>query len=291
MHFTLVAALVLSAASAASATIRGMHYKSDPVNVKSSADRLGIRDLERRATAKLVYYGGPVIGSVVINPVFYGAVADADRLVEFYKGVPNSSYFDKLSEYSTSSTRIRRGRLGVAWTDPNPTTETFDLNDDGIKTYFTWLIQSGVISPTANSYYPMHFGPQYTISREGTKSCVDFCAYHGTLDISNLNVGVQYLYYGVIPDQYTTGCAGGCGSNPTPFNNLCSVASHELTEMVTDPGVGLVTVYAPPLAWYDTTNGEIADICNGMQASTFGGNGITYTVQQFWSNARHSCVA
>jgi hypothetical protein len=50
------------------------------------------------------------------------------------------------------------------------------------------------------------------------------------------------MYYGVMP-----ACAYGCGSSTT-FNNLCSVASHELAEMITDPAVGLASSNAPPLA-------------------------------------------
>ncbi|KAJ3194116.1 hypothetical protein HK101_003452 [Irineochytrium annulatum] len=322
MHFTFVAALVLSAASIASATIKGVHYKTDPVNVKNTAERLGARDLERRATAKLTYYGGPVIGSVVVNPIWYGATVDTTKIQGFYTGVPNSAYFDMMSEYSTSSTKIQRGKFGVAYKEPSPSSSS-SLSDATIQTYLKNLVKAGHIKPTANTYFPIHFGAKYSISMGGSNSCQSggFCAYHGTIDISSLNVGTKYLYYGVIPDQYTTGCSSGCGTSPTPFNNLCSVSSHELAEMVTDPAVGLATANAAPLAWYDATNGEIGDICNAMEVGVFslkrkkageslverrgekarmenrgwmstvvGGNGVTYTVQKLWSNAKKACI-
>ena len=80
-------------------------------------------------------------------------------------------------------------------------------------------------------------------------------------------------------------CAGGCGNDPDTFNNLTSVSSHELIEAVTDPGVGLATSYAAPLAWYDPAGGEISDICNAQQAKVAG-----WTIQKNWSNALNKCV-
>jgi hypothetical protein len=63
-----------------------------------------------------------------------------------------------------------------------------------------------------------------------------------------------------------------------------------LAETVTDVAVGLASNIGPPLAWYDSNNGEIGDICNAQQASiTVAGN--TYTVQKQWSNAENNCVA
>ena len=58
----------------------------------------------------------------------------------------------------------------------------------------------------------------------------------------------------------------------------------------TDPAVGLATTYAPPLAWYNRTYGEIGDICNAQQGTVVGGDGATYVVQKEWSNARKACI-
>ena len=53
--------------------------------------------------------------------------------------------------------------------------------------------------------------------------------------------------------------------------------------------MGIATVFGPPLAWYDLTNGEIGDICNGQQAS-YVANGTTYTIQLEFSNSANNCV-
>jgi hypothetical protein len=43
------------------------------------------------------------------------------------------------------------------------------------------------------------------------------------------------------------------------------------------------------LAWYNTTYGEIGDICNGQQGSITGTDGASYVVQTEWSNTSQTC--
>jgi hypothetical protein len=166
-----------------------------------------------------------------------------------------------------------------------PNTNIVDDND--IKAYLFSLVKSGVIMPTKDSYYPIHFAPKIRIVYQGSASCQVFCGYHSTIDISSLNIGTEYLYYGVMPDPGD--CANGCGGTASLFENLCSVSSHELVEAVTDPAVGLVTFYGPPLAWY-SDGGEISDICNGQRGTIIGGDGKSYTVQKEWSNLVGKCA-
>ena len=63
-----------------------------------------------------------------------------------------------------------------------------------------------------------------------------------------------------------------------------------MIETITDPEVGLAMNLAPPLAWYDQSNGEIGDICNQQQATIVGADAITYTVQKEWSNSAGACI-
>jgi hypothetical protein len=126
----------------------------------------------------------------------------------------------------------------------------------------------------------VHFPPGVSIiGSDGTKSCVEYCAYHGAFTHKGQNV-----YYAVIPDQGGN-CATGCGDDKDPFNNTTSVSSHELAEAVTDAAFGITTKFAAPLAWYDQTFGEIGDICNNEHGAAAG-----YVVQKEWSNAAKSCV-
>ncbi|KAJ3331561.1 hypothetical protein HDU76_002835 [Blyttiomyces sp. JEL0837] len=296
---------IFAAVVASAAFVQGFH--SGPKGVQlvhrpdehedSALDRAAA--LSKRATAKLTYYGGPIIPNVQVNPIFYGNANYKSQLPGFYQSIVASTYWDMREfaftitlsdEYSTSSQKLGRGSYGTAYSEPNPTSSTTLDDVNFIQPYLIGLVKSGVINPTANTYYPIHFAPGYTITQGGHQSCSYFCAYHGTIDISSLNKGTKYLYYGVMPDQGGA-CAGGCGSSSNTFNNLCSVSSHEIVEATTDPAVGVATVVGSPLGWYDSANGEIGDICNAQQATVTGSNGITYTVQKEWSNKAAKCAS
>ena len=121
----------------------------------------------------------------------------------------------------------------------------------------------------------MMFRNGQVITRDGTRSDTDFCAYHSTTTYAFTS-----LRYAVLPD---TASDAGCGSSPGNAN-FTAVASHELVESITDPDVGLGT-----LGWYDSDNGEISDICED-DPSGFSGVIEGYTVVSNWSNEAHSCV-
>jgi hypothetical protein len=80
-----------------------------------------------------------------------------------------------------------------------------------------------------------------------------------------------------------------CGSG-TEYQNMTAVSSHELVEVTTDPEVGLTSTVAAPIAWYDATYGEIADICLGLDADVVLGDGNQYRIQGQWSNRQNACV-
>jgi hypothetical protein len=230
-----------------------------------------------RASKTLTYYGGPVLTHVNVIPVYWNAnVQYQSNLTSFYSYIVSSSiYTSLLPQYSS----IGSGTVGTPFVGAQPSTGTF--TDAQVQSYLNSLFAAGSIpAPNANNYYPVHFPAGVTIKdSSGASSCVTWCAYHGTYVRNGVNVN-----YGIIPDQ-GGGCAGGCGTNSLRVNNLTSVASHELVEATTDPAVGLATTYAPPLAWYNKTYGEIGDICNGQQA-TLG----TWVVQKEWSNAKNACT-
>ncbi|KAJ3269841.1 hypothetical protein HDV01_000889 [Terramyces sp. JEL0728] len=255
-----------------------VHFKNGPVSFASKA--------AAPAGAKLTYYGGPVISNVKVFTIFWGGQSNvqyASQINQFYTGVTNSALFDMLSQYNTPNQQIGRGSFIGSFDYTNAATGTID--DSTIQSTLNSLISAGKV-PAAddNTYYAIHFAPGVDITQGGSSSCQEFCAYHGTIAR-----GSSYTYYGVIPDQGGN-CAGGCGADSNPFNNLCSVSSHELIEATTDPAVGLATGNSSPLAWYDSKNGEIGDICNAQQGKIVGGDGNTYTVQAEFSNKDSACI-
>jgi hypothetical protein len=259
------------------------------------------------AGAHLTYYGGHVISAVKVIQVLYGtgpyeaevSNTAAPSIASFYGGVTNSSYYDWLSEYNTNITAngggpgtnqfIGRGTFGgqiqitPAAANNGPT-----IDDTQIQPELQAQIRAGHLPvPDANTLFAVYFPDGKVITQGGSSSGVQFCAYHGTVAAAG---SLPEFYYSILPGFGSPGFSGGgCGVG-TEFQNVTSVSSHELVEATTDAEVGLATVLAPPLAWYDGTNGEIGDICNGQQQAIVGGDGRTYTVQQEWSNVQNNCV-
>jgi subtilisin-like proprotein convertase family protein len=267
------------------------------------------------AGAKLIYHGGRVVTSAQVVEVVYGSGSYLSQITSsttpnipsFYNGVLNSAYVDWLTEYNTTSPNaptpntnqvIGRGAFVTRVTiTPASSRNGSTITDAQIQAELSAQIAAGTLpAPTHdaagnnNTYYAVFFPHGKTIqASDGSHSCVSggFCAYHGTI----ANAGSHgEVYYGVHPDmQSGSGCDVGCG-NGTAFANQSSVASHEMVETITDAEIGLATVIGPPIAWYDSTNGEIGDICNAQQGTVVGGDGVTYTVQKEFSNAANDCI-
>ena len=271
--------------------------------------------------AHLIYYGGRVVSNMQVVQVLWGSGSagggngqylaevlgtTTPNIATFYQGVLNSAYVDWLDEYNTDITdfggdsgtnqSIGRGSFSER-VIITPSTNASSISDATIQTELVNQIVAGHLAlPTTdaagnnNTYYAIFFPHGKSITQGGATSCAagGFCAYHGTV-VASFPVGE--IYYGVHPDmQAGSGCDTGCGSGATAFDNYTSVASHEMVETITDGEVGLAVDLAPPLAWYDNTNGEIGDICNAQQGSIVGSDGHTYTVQAEFSNAANTCI-
>ena len=226
----------------------------------------------------------------------------------FYAGVTDSSYLDWLAEYDTfvapvgggagTNQAIGRGTfLGPPFDiTPLAANDGTTIDDANIQDELRRQLVLGVLpAPTTdgaghpNTLYLIHFPKGKTITLAPASSCASggFCAYHGT---SSFLVNGVRAYYAVLPDMSAgSGCDRGCGMS-APFDNQTAVAAHEMAEVLTDPEVGVATAFAPPLAWYDQTNGELADICNGLQGTVTGGDGVVYTVSQLFSNVAGQCL-
>jgi hypothetical protein len=263
------------------------------------------------AGAHLTYFGGPIISNTQVVQVLYGsgsyngqvAGTTSPTMGNFYGDIlgANSGLISLLQQYNTNISGgtgqiFGNGTFaGLFQIVPAAGNNGSTITDTQIQSELLAQITAGHLpAPTSdaagnpNTLYMIFFPPGKTISQGGSNSCQagGFCAYHGTT--SSL-FGGKHVLYGVMPDmQAGSGCATGCGSSTT-FNNYTSVTSHELVEAMTDADVGIATTFAAPLGWYDMTNGEIGDICNGQQAS-YVANGTTYTIQLEFSNSANNCV-
>ncbi|MBZ5504100.1 MAG: hypothetical protein LAO78_01320 [Acidobacteriia bacterium] len=261
------------------------------------------------AGAHLTYFGGPIISNVQVVQVLYGsgsynpqvAGTSSPTMGNFFSDITSTGLISLMQQYNTpvsggTGQTFGNGTFaGLFQIVPAAANNGSTITDAQIQSEILAQITAGHLPAPVldaqgnpNTIYMTYFPPGKTISQGGSSSCVGggFCAYHGTT--SSLFNGKNVLY-GVLPDmQAGSGCATGCGTS-TVFGNYTSVTSHELVEAMTDAFVGIATTFSAPLAWYDMTNGEIGDICNGQQGS-YTANGTTYTIQLEFSNAANNCV-
>jgi hypothetical protein len=261
------------------------------------------------AGAHLTYFGGPIISNVQVIQVLYGsgsynaqvAGTTSPTMGNFFADITTTGLITLLQQYNTpvsggiGQTFGNGTFAGLFQIVPAAGNNGSTITDTQIQNELLAQINAGHLpAPTndalgnPNTLYMIFFPPGKTISQGGSNSCQagGFCAYHGTT--SSL-FNSKHVLYGVLPDmQAGSGCSSGCGTS-TVFGNYTSVTSHELVEAMTDADVGIATTFAAPLAWYDQTNGEIGDICNGQQGS-YTANGTTYTIQLEFSNSASNCV-
>ena len=225
----------------------------------------------------LTNHGGPVLGSVQVVPIYWGAEWATDpnsqlaiQLDGFFDFLVTSSYMDLLNEYSTARTQIQHGQrlMSARVSDSEPGAMAGGVQvvtDAQIQAALQgWIADNTVPAATANTLYFV-FLPPNVASVLGTKqSCQDYCGYHSHIDA---------VYYAVIPFADCPGCV----FPGQILDTLTEVSSHEFAEAVTDPALN---------AWWEDPQGdEIGDLCN-RQTTRIGG----YLVQTEWSNAQSACV-
>jgi hypothetical protein len=261
------------------------------------------------AGAHLTYHNGPIISNVQVIQVLYGsgsynaqiAGTTSPTMGNFFADITSTGLISLMQQYNTNISGgtnqiFGNGTFGGLFQIvPAAGNNGSTITDAQIQSELLAQINAGHLPAPVldslgnpNTLYMIYFPPGKTISQGGSNSCQagGFCAYHGTTS-STLNA--KHVLYGVMPDmQAGSGCSTGCGTSSV-FGNYTSVTSHELTEAMTDAQVGIATVIGPPLAWYDSTNGEIGDICNGQQA-TYVANGTSYVIQLEFSNSANNCV-
>jgi hypothetical protein len=221
---------------------------------------------------QLTYRGGPLLTSVEVVTVFWGAEWNQSpqsvvmkNMNLFFDYILTSALMDQLGEYSVPGENIGHGaRAGTTiLTSPAPSAS---VQDSTIQQLLQQEIASkNLPAPNPNSLYFIFLPPGVKVVQGGSASCQDFCGYH---DSASGNI-----FYAVMPYPSCSGCTGGL----TVADALTSTSSHELCEAITDP--------VPGQGWYDDNNGEIGDIC-AWKTRILGG----YTIQLEWSNHAGSCV-
>jgi hypothetical protein len=223
------------------------------------------------------------------------------------QALADSNYLDKLEQYGVPD--ISWGGSATAVSFPcgsNPGTTTSSLAIVGfilceeITPFDGVPLATGiplpiplVPNPTGHTIYNVILPRSTTIDDFGSRSCVDYGAYHFQVPSA---LGFP-IYYTVIPSK--------CASS---VSDLMRLMSHEIVEAATDP--------MPLFHWIDNSTrtpglidffasipgllkaGEAADLCssaNPATSSPFGNipvtlNGISMQVGAYWSNADNACM-
>jgi hypothetical protein len=224
------------------------------------------------AGAQLTYRHGPLLSSVQVFTIFWGAKWQkapqngvAQQVNQFFDFLLSSALIDQLGEYNVPGKTIGHGALIGTVTVSTPAPKK-RVDDSAIRSFLQQQIAAGKFPlTTPNTLYFVFLQPGVTVSQGGGASCKVFCGYHDAISNS--------VFYAVMPYPGCKGCLGGVSA----FNALTSTTSHELCEAITDP--------IPGQGWYDDNNGEIGDIC-AWQTRTLG----PYTIQLEWSNKAGRCV-
>jgi hypothetical protein len=268
---------------------------STPVRIAKYGASGAVSSGAAATSASLRYYGGPVISNVkmvVVNWTNRVNSTVSTAMTPFFSAVSDGPQMDWLTEYNTlgvtpvdggasSNQIIGRGSVVGSFTITPQSTAT-TISEITIRDELNRQFSSGGLpSPTGNSLYVVYTPPGVKIATTSSgNSCVSggFCGIHFAYNLNN-----QTVPFAVIPDFGTgSGCDSGCGSG-TQLENVMKVSSHEMIEAITDANVSGGTV-SRPLAWYDSANGEIADICGSGRAAVG-----SYTLQTEWSNLAGAC--
>jgi hypothetical protein len=225
------------------------------------------------AAPHLTYRNGPLLSSVEVFTVFWGAAWQqaaqhdmATKINEFFGFILTSPLIDQMAEYSVPLYPISHGKLTGTTTITKPRLG-HSVTDSAIQHMLQQEITTNSSFPQSspNALYFVYLPPNVKVIQGGGASCQVFCGYH-----SDIN---GQVFYAVMPYPGCPGCTGTL----SPLDALTSTSSHELCEAITDaiPGQG----------WYDDANGEIGDIC-AWKTKKVG----AFSVQLEWSNGANACI-
>jgi hypothetical protein len=258
-----------------------------PAELQMAAPTAGVH-------TNFTYHGGPVINCAQVYTTFWGdqwlsdpaSTQRAGRLAQFMKDFLASKYMNILSQYGCGN---GAGGAGIFVRSGFVTGMPTDLDEITIHSTIQGLINANVIPE-----------PNDTGTKRATVALMIFLADSLTVNSANLGAvmcepagdtafGYHYFfqtaagnhaYYSVIPGLTDACLQRSCSNDAscslhlseTQEQRQTQVASHEFSEMVSDPELS---------AWYEP-GAENGDICNGEAGViTVGPN--TWTVQRMYS--------
>ena len=253
----------------------------------------------------VVNFGGAMVQHPKIVQVDYGggsylpeitaSISSPSSMPSFYLQFVSSGVNDWLHEYDTATYKLGRGGFAGRF-NISPSHNAATLSDHDIQLELAAQITAGAVPfPDDNTIYMVHFPSGKKVHGPEGDTCVEnaghgtACGYHGFFWIPTASGLNQDVIYGVLPDLRDDACATKCGIG-TAFDRQTFVASHEVTESITDAEAREGQPLDYPDAVIDENgNGEISDIC--QVAWSFPGRaGVSYLVTENWSQVAGKCI-
>lgn len=238
-----------------------------------------------------IYHGGPIINTPQMYAIFFGDWSStanqnrATRLAQFVSDMLNSRYMNILSQYGcgTSGTLVKSVFVSSSDTD---------LSTSDVHAIVQGVIDNGDVPEPTNASQAHVIYLDDATAVDDTSAGAVMCettsdtafGYH---DFFTTTAG-NPCYFAVVPGLSNTcltnscpGDDGGCSLHlaQTQEQRQTQVSSHELSEMFSDPQVGVNEGWTSSSPADPHENG---DICNGQSGTiTVGAN--TWTVQLMYS--------
>ncbi len=254
--------------------------------------------------ANLLYQGGPVVYNPQLYTIFLGDWSGTDKqtrltnLNQFVTDFLNSSYMNILAQYGNT------GTTGNFIQSVQIADSSTSLTDGDLQTVIQTAINNSQLpEPVANSsiVYIFFLDDSMVVTSESLCETNGAFGYHNSFTTTANNGAYYAVVLGLTDACVTTVCSNipvgyYCSidkSNTTQLQRQTQVASHELSEMFSDPLVG------NGLAWNDNdfSDGEIGDLCNGQVGTITVGTNV-WNVQLMYSkwddlitNGSAPCVA
>jgi hypothetical protein len=236
----------------------------------------------------LTYRGGPLVSHVRVVTLFWGSYWSGSSLPAYFNNFlgalfADGRYMANLAQYGVRGRSISNGTYGGTTTDTQ--TPPAKLRDSQIRTEIRAQIAARHLpAPDGNTVYAVFTPPDIEVyDQYGDNSVDDFYSYH---DFDFSSDGFPYM---VMPYDDSLGDARYMTVN----------ASHELSEVVTDPEV---TGADNQVGWYDDYYGEVTDIVDELLSEGRIGqhdwydeldasDGTAYLVEKNWSIKDNAPVA
>ncbi len=237
--------------------------------------RLHLENLEERRVPTITYHGGALLPNVEVQGIYYGSQWSSDstsnqmtgQMDGYLKYLVNSPYMDMLTNAGYG---VGRGSFTPGRIYNKAINTAFYVDDSTIRGDLQNLIDNpanGVATPDGDRLYVVFVQANAAVefTPHGENSQKDFLGYHSSFAGTDANGHSMSIRYAVI--TYPGGTVGNAGETGySAFDTMTVVASHEITEAVTDPDP-----YAPG-GWYDQT----ADPKTGQEVGDLAAHQIVY---------------